>query len=184
MKELENIWAELPKQEVSSQKIDQYIEKKSKLELEIFGRILKIEIYVALGALLLLLPFQKAIEMEILMISFLAILTALILGLITMRKLKKIQFMSDVKVYLSDSIRFLKSYIWLFSISIQLVLMVTFFILKGLSIEEIGWMEWIFSGQGVNALLIALFIEIFSAVYAYMFYYRRILKLSKLLTEI
>lgn len=184
MKELQKIWDELPGKAMPEENMDAIVNRKSTYELDRFRKVLVIELYVA-AALLVLFPLMLSIlGKELVLILCFTMGMGTLLNIITIRKLNRIRLVSDVRTYLTSAIQFLRTFIIQFMASVQVIALLTLVIMKSAGYGPEGWMDWLFSSQGITLLALLALIEIVLLVYIRIFYLSRVLSLKKLLEEI
>ena len=183
MKELQEIWDEMPKEAISPSKVDDYVTTKSNFELEKFGRIIKTELCLSIGIMVIVLVLNGQLNRDLVTIALIASIVGIPLGLFALKSLKRIKLTDDILDYLKSAIKFLKNYILNFIISVQLVLVLVFSILENFN-TELRWDEWLVSREGITVVSVIIFIELFMLAYTRIFYFKRIKKINDLVTEI
>ena len=184
MKELQEIWDNLPEKPISEDRVDAIVSRKSAYELDRFRKILMIELYASGLLLILFIPMGTFIRNELLFIILFTIAIATLLNLYTIYRLKKINLKRDVRTYLKSAIKFLKTFILHFILSIQVVGIITIYVLKTYLFPSQTWDTWLLSESGIFSILLLAFIEIILVVYARVFYFKRVFSLNKLLKDL
>ncbi|HAA11909.1 MAG TPA: hypothetical protein DCE41_09495 [Cytophagales bacterium] len=184
MAELEDIWAEQPQETIEEHTVDNYLQSKSTSELRLFERIIRIELGV--GSVLLISSIWWLAGMpDVLkgMMMFILWFSTMLAGL-TLWRIKKITFQSDVKAYLDRSLRFFQAYLASFSLSAATILVATAILVKQAREPQASWGEWLMGTQGQNLLLVTGLIASIMTVYALLLYVPRITRLKHLLREL
>ena len=184
MKELEEIWGEIPDQSLAEEDIDFIIGKKSHSELDKFKRVLSIELYVSLGLTLVLVLMHESVGMGMKVMTGGMVMIGSLINLVTLKSLNKIELLGDVKGFISKTLRILKRFLFGYLLTIQIVGIFVFTVIKALRSDAVPWKEWLLSDEGMLLLALYFVIEMALITYAWLFYYKRIESLKKLQKEL
>ncbi|MFD2562513.1 hypothetical protein [Aquimarina rubra] len=183
MKDLEELWAEIPKDDITQEKVDKYLKEKSNNELDQFTKILKVELGISILVAAALFMFYNRVTFSIWIVCLLSLFAGCILTLHTLKKLQKIKPTDSVRNYINACIRFLKTYLIQFFVTVHLVLISAVGILKLADYSELGWMDFFQTEQGKTLLILVGVLDLFMILYARIFYYSRIIRLKSIFDE-
>lgn len=184
MKDLQDLWSEIQETTWEENDISAVVNRKSISELERFKRLLYVELYsswVLVGALFF---FHEAVGKEITLLICITVLLGSLLNLITLKKLQQLQLLEDVKSFLKKSIKVLRTFVFGFILTIQVVGVIAITTVKILRQDLMPWAAWFSSAEGTSVIVILFVIEVVLLSYAWIFYVRRIRSLKSLLEEV
>ncbi len=184
MDSLEKIWDSIDENKIDTNTIDKYIEKKSDSQTLKFKNTIKLELLFSLIIALVAIFYHETLNTTLIGILILILFFSLSIGIYALIKLKNIRLITSVKEFITKTISFLKLYIILFLIGNQLVILTVFFLLKKINILNFDTTNLVDSEENLSILLVFFIIEITLIIYAYFFYYKRILNFKNILSEI
>lgn len=184
MKELEEMWDEIPERSLEEKDIEAIIGRKSMSELDRFKRVLSIELYVSWGLTLAVVLMHDSFGMEMkAMVGGMVVIGSL-LNIITLIKLNKIELLEDVHSFINKSLNVLKTFVAGYILTLQIVGILVFIGFKAIRSNDMPWKEWILSSEGVSLLVLYLVIEAVLISYAWLIYFKRIQSLKNLQKEL
>ncbi|MEL6536583.1 MAG: hypothetical protein AAFQ98_14290 [Bacteroidota bacterium] len=184
MTELEEIWAEQPQETIDEDTVNKYLQEKSAGELRFFEHLIRIELGV--GSILLLSSLWWLGSSPDIVKGFMMVVIwiSVMLAGITLWRIKKITFQSDVRAYLEKSLRFFQAYLASFSVTALALLIASIIVFKQNAAPDISWGTWLATELGLKLPLVMAGIILMMAVYAYFLYYPRIKRLKDLLAAL
>lgn len=183
MKDLQDLWNEISENPLEEDDLEAILSRKSISEVDRFKRLLYYELYVSWGLTILLFFMYQTMEKEIIMMVCIPVVFGSLLNIITLKKLKQLQLMDDVKSFLKKSLKVLKAFMTGFILTIQVVGILVIATLKFLRQDQISWVDWFLSEQGIILIVLFVIIEVILISYAWIFYYTRIRSLKRLLED-
>lgn len=184
MKELEEMWGDIPDQSLEEKDIDIIIGRKSHSELDKFKKVLSIELYVSLGLTLVLILMHESVGMGMKVMTGGMVIIGSLINIITLISLNKIELLEDVKRFIYKSLRILKRFLFGYILTIQVVGIIVFTVIKALRSDAVLWKDWLLSNEGLLLLALYFVIEVVLIAYAWLFYYKRIQSLKSLQKEL
>lgn len=183
MKDLQDLWSEIREKPLGDNEFRAILDRKSIFEIERFKRLLLIELYISWGLAIVILVIHGHVGMEVVAMTCVTIFVGSVLNIITLRKIKKLQLLDDVRSFLENVLRVLKAFVTGFILTIQIIGIFVITAYKILKHGHIPWGDWLMSEQGISIIMIFLSIEVVLLSYAWVFYVRRIQSLEKILRE-
>lgn len=167
MSKLEEIWDE----QIEDQQIpdtDFIIKRKSSSLFDQFKRQIRIESYIGLIVLLIMVLYG-IIESHSLSLVFSIIpLISFIFSIVSLRSINQIDYTGDTRLFINQSVKFIKLFISLYLLSVQLVLVLALF-----------FMEWYSGLRLFPVLLVVTFIELSTIAFTAYLYWPFYKKLRK-----
>ncbi len=183
MKQLEDLWDEIPEKLLKADDISGALQRKSLSEVERIARLLKVELALFLVATVAFIFIQRNIDTAITYLFYSIAIFCTSLNLLTLNSIKKLQLVDDVGSFLKNALKVLKTFVAGFIASIQIVGVFMVSIVKMLDSKTYTWTAWIQSDQGISTLGLLLIIELALLYYAWVFYIKRIYALKGLISE-
>lgn len=183
MKDIEELWNEIPKKSLNENEINATLSRKSFSEVDSIKRLLEIELYSYWSIAIVIFYIQEIVGKEITYLIYVTAFLCTLLNIITLRKIKKLQLLDDVKSFLKNALRVLNAFVTGFLLTIQIVGVFVIAAVKILNPDSKPWPEWFLSDQGISTIILFLIIEVFLLYYAWKFYVKRIYSLKKILRE-
>jgi hypothetical protein len=183
MKDIEDLWNEIPKETLREEEINAALGRKSVSEVEGIKRLLLIELYSYLCIVIVTFFIHEMVEKEITVLIYATAFLCFLLNIITLRKIKKFKIMDDVKSFLKNALIVLKAFVTGFILTIQIVGVFVIVAVKLLTQDNITWSTWLLSEQGISTIVLFLIIEVILLYYLRVFYITRIYSLKKILRE-
>lgn len=184
MSDLQKIWNDIPEDHLTEREIEDVINRKSVSEIESFKRVLKLEIYISSVLLIPLWLFSDLFESHIIILFGSIVIVGWMLNLFTLWKLKQLELFQSLKHFLVMCIKALKSFVIAFLLAVQAAGVFVIVTVKSLKANRLGWLEWLFSPDGLLLVLLLVVINAILISYAWVFYIKRIRSLTYLLKEI
>lgn len=183
MKDIQQLWNEIPEKSLQEDEISAMLSRRSFSEVDRFKRLLLIELYTSWGLAIIIFLIDENVEKEIATLIYITVFLGSLLNIITLRKLKKLQLLDDIRSFLNNALKALKSFVTGFIISIQIIGIFVITAFKFLNQNHMSWLDWFSSEQGISIIIVFVFIEIILISYAWIFYIKRIYSLKKILRE-
>lgn len=183
MKDIQELWNEIPEKSLQEDEISALLSRKSISEVDRFKRLLLVELYVSWGLAIVILFIHENAGKELTALIYITIFLGSLLNIITLRKIKKLQLLDDVRSFLKSALKVLKAFVTGFILTIQLIGVFVITASKSLKQDPISWLDWLSSEQGISIVVVFFIIEVTLISYAWVFYIKRIYSLKKILRE-
>ncbi|MFY0601732.1 MAG: hypothetical protein JXR03_18810 [Cyclobacteriaceae bacterium] len=184
MKDLQQLWDEIPETGLNKDDIKGIINRKSNSELNTFRRILITEL---IATTLLIIPIYfliNSVNKDFMRVIFTTVFLGYSLNVLTLIKLKEVRLISDVKTYLKSILKFLRTFVFRYIALLLIVEILVIVTLKTALNADNAWIDWFISKDGMITLSIVLLTMVALLIYARVFYVSRIRSIEKLLGEI
>ncbi|MDW3192939.1 MAG: hypothetical protein R8G66_11265 [Cytophagales bacterium] len=184
MNDLQEIWNDIPESPSDEKVVENIISGKSVSEIDRFKKVLKVEMLASFG---LLIPFWFAVDLmgvELFVLVCLVSIVGGILNLSTLWRLKRLELLDELREFLTNCIRILKSFVITFMLTVEIFACIVVVSAKSRIAPSLPWGEWLSASSGVLLIFLLIIINLTLFGYAWFFYIRRIKSLSGLLREI
>ena len=111
MNDLQEIWNDIPESPSDEKVMENIVSGKSVSEIDRFKKVLKIEMLASFG---LLIPFWFAVDLmgvELFLLVLFVSIVGGILNLSTLWRLKRLELLDELREFLTNCIRILKSFV-------------------------------------------------------------------------
>lgn len=183
MKNIQELWDEIPEKSLQEDEISALLNIRSQSEVDRFKKVLLVELFISWGLAIFVFFIDELIGKEVTILIYSTIFLGSILNIVTLKKLRKFQLLDDVRSFLNNALKTLKSFVTGFILSIQIVGVLVITAFRFLEQDHIPWKDWLFSERGISVIIVFFIIEIILISYAWIFYIKRIYSLKKILRE-
>ena len=184
MKDLQELWDEIPVKALYEEDVEAIVSRKSSHELDRFKRLLLIELYITVAAVIALLFAYFLLAKEMTMVIGIAVFLGTLLNVVTLIKLNRLQLNSDIRTFLHEAIKFLHTFIAQYIVLVLVAGVLVIGLLKFAYLPHSSWADWLSSKTGIFLLSLCAVIIGMQAIYANVFYGKRIRALKAFLEEI